>query len=607
MKIILFINIVQTYSDVGEAIEWIQCQSIPTLLLVDLDTIASPVAWINHTRHELKELVNRVPIIVYSSTESSEFMIDCINAGAADYLLKPLRPEVIKTLFLRLYSFHPGKSRDEITPPIPVCDRIKQMFAKDEELIKAIVERHAPRVTQSNYHKLSNERTVFLKQLISSWDFCPLDLEQNDLIYCVVLIFEQVFLLPELSQAPVTQAQLYHFILDLSRAYHDQNPYHNFAHAVDVLQCTYYMLCTLGVLSFADTCSQPNDRKSSNSSNTWPQSLLRTKDVYALLIAAIGHDAAHPGVNNLFMINSDTPLALLYNDCSVLESFHAMTLFQVIKRHGFDKFAGGVGSSEYQEFRKRVVTSILATDMAHHGDYVIKIKEQATRLRTTLFHEMCEAECEKERLLLCSAIIKCADISNVARPYTQAAKWAELLVEEFACQGDLERELGMPVLPLNDRDKIVLEDSQIGFIRYVTLDLFSSVADVMQEISFAVDHMQRNLKRWEIRKNALHDSGVSSLGDIYESEAKGVLQEMEYTRAPNSGQLLRLSMESQTNDGLFKLPSMPAMAMSDYGNHGMANTKPYHINQSQEDPMLDNWTNTTGSRGGPALCQCTIQ
>lgn len=27
-------------------------------------------------------------------------MIECIQAGAADYLLQPLRPDVIKTLFL---------------------------------------------------------------------------------------------------------------------------------------------------------------------------------------------------------------------------------------------------------------------------------------------------------------------------------------------------------------------------------------------------------------------------------------------------------------------------------------------------------------------------
>lgn len=62
-----------------------------------------------------------------------------------------------------------------------------------------------------------------------------------------------------------------------------------------------------------------------------------------------------------------------------------------------------------------MVTSILATDMSLHNDYVSKIKEQATRLQnrsaTTKVDE------EQERLLLCSAIIKCADISNVVSVY----------------------------------------------------------------------------------------------------------------------------------------------------------------------------------------------
>lgn len=64
------------------------------------------------------------------------------------------------------------------------------------------------------------------------------------------------------------------------------------------------------------------------------------------------------------------------------------------------------------------------------------------------------------------------------RPFRRAIKWAELLAQEFACQGDLERQLGMPVQPMNDRDKMVLEDMQIGFIRFVAMNLFQSVADV---------------------------------------------------------------------------------------------------------------------------------
>lgn len=65
------------------------------------------------------------------------------------------------------------------------------------------------------------------------------------------------------------------------------------------------------------------------------------------------------------------------------------------------------------EFRKTVVTSILATDMALHGDYVEKIHAQAQRISQGNFQSLDDASCQNERLILCSALIKCADISNV--------------------------------------------------------------------------------------------------------------------------------------------------------------------------------------------------
>jgi hypothetical protein len=38
--------------------------------------------------------------IVYSNNEDTAFMLECIQAGAAEYLLQPLRADVIKTMFL---------------------------------------------------------------------------------------------------------------------------------------------------------------------------------------------------------------------------------------------------------------------------------------------------------------------------------------------------------------------------------------------------------------------------------------------------------------------------------------------------------------------------
>lgn len=90
----------------------------------------------------------------------------------------------------------------------------------------------------------------------------------------------------------------------------------------------------------------------------------------------------------------------------------------------------------------------------------------------------------------------------------EAKCWAEALVDEFSNQGDLERELGLPVLAVNDRGKVSLEDFQLGFIRHVAINLFQSVANVIPEMTYCVDYMQQNAKIWESRKYEGHDSGV---------------------------------------------------------------------------------------------------
>jgi hypothetical protein len=60
-----------------------------------------------------------------------------------------------------------------------------------------------------------------------------------------------------------------------------------------------------------------------------------------------------------------------------------------------------------------------------------------------------------------------------------AKEWAEILQREFFAQGDLERELGLSVLPINDRGKIPLEDFQLGFKKNIAEKLFVAVANVL--------------------------------------------------------------------------------------------------------------------------------
>lgn len=66
------------------------------------------------------------------------------------------------------------------------------------------------------------------------------------------------------------------------------------------------------------------------------------------------------------------------------------------------------------DFRKCIVNVILATDMGLHNDYVAKFRDQADRLKQSGPIDLSdEKTCDQERMLLFSAIIKCADIGNV--------------------------------------------------------------------------------------------------------------------------------------------------------------------------------------------------
>lgn len=151
-----------------------------------------------------------------------------------------------------------------------------------------------------------------LQSRIYSWDFSPFDSSDQELIQTVYFVFDQLLSLPELCHlSSLRQGKkkkkkndikyiynstaldtLYNFITDLSTVYHNDNPYHNFSHAVDVLQCLFFMLCETGVLPFTNK----------HSDKTRPQGILLPIDAFALLVASIGHDAAHPGVNNMFLV-----------------------------------------------------------------------------------------------------------------------------------------------------------------------------------------------------------------------------------------------------------------------------------------------------------------
>ena len=104
-----------------------------------------------------------------------------------------------------------------------------------------------------------------------------------------------------------------------------------------------------------------------------------------------------------------------------------------------------------------MINEILATDMAGHMEIVGKLGAcashfQKVHLFSPIMHILTASlqEDKAQKLLLLQTIIKCADISNPARPFPIAKYWAEIVQEEFFLQGAAEREAGLPISPYMD-------------------------------------------------------------------------------------------------------------------------------------------------------------
>ncbi|KAL0480647.1 cyclic-nucleotide phosphodiesterase [Acrasis kona] len=258
--------------------------------------------------------------------------------------------------------------------------------------------------------------------------------------------------------------KLFNFLKRI-RIQYNTNPYHNYSHALDVTQFVFSSL----LLEKAQ--------------------ILSPIEKLAMMVSGLCHDVDHPGLNNNYLINAKMGLALLYNDVSVLENHHCATTFRTLREPECN-FVSNLTPDEFKEFRKCVVTTILATDMAHHFEILTKFQ---TRVSTT---GILNKDSKDDRQQLMNIIMKIADVSNACRPYNVAFKWADLLIQEFLEQGDRERSNGMPISPLMDRNSLVRARMQVNFIDYIAGPLYKTAAQYMSQLTITTDTLAVNREIW---------------------------------------------------------------------------------------------------------------
>ena len=90
-----------------------------------------------------------------------------------------------------------------------------------------------------------------------------------------------------------------------------------------------------------------------------------------------------------------------------------------------------------------------------------------------------------------------ADVSTQTRTFEIAVDWTVLLFEEFFKQGDAEKEQGLPVSFLCDRETTQIPQSQPGFVNFILMPLFSTISRLMPGVKQLELNAARNAESWK--------------------------------------------------------------------------------------------------------------
>eukprot|EP00899_Mesostigma_viride_P023165 jgi/Mesvir1/4032/Mv25939-RA.3 len=191
---------------------------------------------------------------------------------------------------------------------------------------------------------------------------------------------------------------------------------------------------------------------------------LKPLETLAAITAVLIHDFGHPGVSNDFLANISHPLALRYNDRSILESFHLASAFELLagEECELDFLDPEMSLQERKEFRHLVIDIVMATDLQQHFTILQRFRQLVVPDTGVLPSSGLSAEA---RSITLQMAMKCCDLGHLAKSRPTHVRWTKAIEEEFFLQGDEERHLGLPVSPFMDRFNANLAKSQVGFFQ----------------------------------------------------------------------------------------------------------------------------------------------
>merc|ERR1719220_669752 len=244
------------------------------------------------------------------------------------------------------------------------------------------------------------------------------------------------------------------FLMTLEDHYLKDVQYHNHLHAADVTQSCHFLLNSAAL-----------------------REVFTPLEVLAAILASSMHDVDHPGTTNQYLVNTSSELALMYNDESVLENHHLAVAFKLLQLPECDILAG-LSAKQRTSFRKMVIDMVLATDMSKHMSLLADLKTMVETKKVACSGVLL-LDNFPDRIQVLQNLIHCCDLSNPTKPLPLYTEWVDRLMEESFNQGDKERQQGLEISPLCDRNTVNVAKCQVSFISYIVHPLWETVAELV--------------------------------------------------------------------------------------------------------------------------------
>jgi len=294
----------------------------------------------------------------------------------------------------------------------------------------------------------------YVKEAWSS-PFDPATLSNSSLHELVLHLFN-----PCSISIGISTDKMSSFLRLVQGKYHN-NPYHCWAHAVHVTFNAYRLSKELRDSSSFDHLDQ-----------------------FVLLFSAVIHDLHHPGHSNMFEIQSNSELARLYNDQSVIENHSLSVGFDLVKEAElFLELSTEIQNS----IRARTVEMVLATDISPPSGKdraLLMSVKWAAAFGDDVTPEEFKVETAEQRQRVHILLLRIADLGSAMQPFSVFGNWSQRLYVENNRASGLTQECHT--------------NTQKPFMEYLCVPLVTEASKypILKNIHVLKELLEGNLKRW---------------------------------------------------------------------------------------------------------------